>query len=58
MKDMSFEKWMATFDAALVREFGADSSCFPDWDYWGYWDSDVTVKEALQDWIEDQSENY
>jgi hypothetical protein len=58
MQNISFERWMATFDDALYREFGADSSRFPDWDYWGYWNRGISVKEALADWIEDEEQNY
>ncbi len=58
MKAMSFEAWMDKLDKALVERFVAGSEWFPDWDYWGYWDSDVSVEEALEDWIEDQNKNY
>jgi hypothetical protein len=55
---VSFERWMQLFDAKLMKELGAGHECFPDWDYWGAWDSELSVNEAYEDWREDQEQNF
>ena len=50
---MTFEKWMAKFDQALVERFGVPSECFPDWYFWDAWDSGQEVEEAVEEFLLD-----
>jgi len=54
MERMEFERWMCKFENELVRQTGGfTTSMLPDWDFWGAWDSDMEVKEAVEEFLED-----
>jgi len=50
---MSFDQWMIIVDHLLRERFGGmDSGDLPDWCWWDLWDSELTPREAVADYLE------
>lgn len=53
----SFEKWIAKVDQILGRRFGLGHNDLPDWQWWEMFDSEVSPREAVEDFIEEMRTN-
>lgn len=49
----SFEEWMDHVNMMVLREFGVDCSCLPDYNYWAWFNAGAASDEVV-DLIQDQ----
>jgi len=51
---VSFKTWMARVDALMIETVGMPTDCWPDQNYYDFWEADYSPKEMLAEAIESE----
>lgn len=55
MPAMSFEQWLTIVDHLMMKKTGGlGYTDMPDWCWWDLWDSELSPREAVEDYFENE----
>lgn len=55
---MCFEEWMNRVDWHFFMQFGLGSQDFEDWNWYDLFEDELTPKEAFEDFVENNLEEF
>jgi hypothetical protein len=54
LSPVTFGEWKREVDAIFTKTFhGMDSDCFPDWNWYPAFTSEMTPQEAFEQWADE-----
>jgi hypothetical protein len=46
----SFDDWLEALNRIFIKELQMGYTCFEDYDWYAEWDSEVTPRDAYEEW--------